>query len=240
MIAAALAGLSQESNLTIDLSGQETFAGTTVRTSARIWVHYSTVGLINSMQVEMLINRNGRLTQRTVGDGNRMWNYDVYSNTYSVFYYGDSTFDTAFASTVLKGLTKHAFGQVGVLPTLLKQINEVRMGGTMTLAAKWLPWIPTANVVVPVPINIVNFPTVECYATTPVKSKVVYSLSYPQPGTPVLQSSTYDSTMMQNGQQKVTSWTVTPTNSLLSGSDFTFNRGNAQAISISMPQNGGG
>ncbi len=171
MMSGGLASLALSSAATIQVDGWDTVGGVKIPLRVSTAVKFGGTAEVPRTYFEQLVFKNGLLTHRLAGDGVRLWSYDVAKMQYSSSLYDgvDDAMPNA-RQRLFTLATRWSPNEGDMSVRLFAQAFSVP--GQIPNPNRWNPWISTANV------SVVG-ETIDCSATSPTASRLVYYLSRP-------------------------------------------------------------
>ncbi len=239
MYVPALRDLGQMQQCALLLNGTETIGGVSTNIFTQVSVHRRTEP--NNTIRYFLEIRNWRgttETQRIVGDGQRMWVYDILKNEYSVYGYDLETNDInrqpekAAMNLLRAAKNKSVLGANMAMQTLIE--SEEAAIDPSRLYSQWNPWMPT---------SVISNATAGFRAqlSSPRFVDMYYDISNPAPGDYyLLKVRAYQEEKERNSIKQIDWQIVVERNTYPASTRFTFvPPTTAKAISIGLPQGGG-
>jgi hypothetical protein len=197
MMDGALTELSGHSRLTLALNGTEKDGNRTKTFSAVLAVAFTIQNGQQKVHCELLDYRDNQLTNRSAGDGERFWDYDVRGKAYTSTEYGTARFVGAERERLFQNMMLRFEGEQTFLAKLLRDTY----GGKLKASTAWLPWRPSANV-------SVQGESIVCSATIPSPNRLTYYLQKENGFGWALNSADYHEEAVISGRTRVTQWTV--------------------------------
>jgi len=234
MIAETYGRLALKDMVHINVSGDVTVGDE--RQPFAIQMVVKRVQTTNSTQTiyfEGLVVENGMTTHRYVGDGDPFWVYDALKNTYSVVDYGSATTPAQQGSRLFNTLKRVTSGPSQFAAGFLADIDRCRTSGSVAVADTWTPYISTA-------VITTSGLGIACNARAPQAANLTYGFQRDADGLLWFSSATYESTKSIGAKLKKTSWNLMSIDTPPSTMDFTFDRGTATPVSITVAQGGSG
>lgn len=228
-VVAGLTNLRAQNSIYIDLAGTQTIDGNTVnlRTIFSYKKEVDAGGRILE-RLECLDYMGSTLTQRIVGDGTNLWNYDPLNNTYTVARYG--SYGTAalppnYTRNLLQAFMSVAKGRA-------VQIARLMLDTKAGADVQYTPWLPVSYAEV---TNYSNVTRVRYLAGNPTNRILTYLVAPDGFGGGIMTALGYWESTATNNRVRTTTWLANiSTNVNLEPSRFAFTppagaRGSANA-----------
>lgn len=209
LMAEAIYDLAGYDKVTIDITGEEAFRGTTTPFRVTLSTWFVTAAAIPTVRFEGVFSKNAVMHSRLAGDGQFLWLYDVPGRTYSSSRYQTEDEEAPYADhrqRFLQALNRRLTGAGSFGGQVLMDTFGANASNAGTMATRWRPWMPTASVTLrATPSGYV----VECTTSTPTPATLTYFLETTSSGGHALVGAQYTSTTMIGGATRTTDWTAT-------------------------------
>ena len=173
MMRSAMNELGSHELLTIVVTGVETDGDKKTEFRLDLAVRFSLLAVGDSFrqvaQLELLSYRDGQLTYRAAGDGDRYWHYDLAKRQYTSTEYGTVKYVGRERSRLFKNMLVRSQGAQTFLSRLMADAFVTGLAGSGATRSAWLPWRPTSTVTV-------SGSDVVCYSGIPSQSRLTYIL----------------------------------------------------------------
>jgi len=137
-----LENLGNQPVYTLHKTGTEDYNGTITNLESVLVVRDTDPNpTVYNYLIEYRSFRNGTMINRAAVDGNRVWFYDVATNTYSSYSYHNIA-PASKPAVIFRNLNKLIGGEDQLLTQIGQQAFEASLNGRNTAASKWLPWTP--------------------------------------------------------------------------------------------------
>ena len=233
MVAESYGILAQQNIVTLHLSGDVIVGNDSTPFAAQMVVKRVPKASGEKIYFEGLVTEGAFPTHRYVGDSEHLWIYDVKKNTYSVVDYASAPTLPEQSARLFNTLKRVTSGPAQFLASFMSDIDRARSAGSTVVANTWNPYLGSATVTT-------SKLSIACNTRPPTFGNLTYAFQQTPDGIRVLTSATYETSKVIAGNIQKTSWTMMEFDELPSAVDFTFDKGNALPVSISVAQGGGG
>lgn len=208
-MATALARLAASSQAMFALTGTETDNGASHAIQTVVSIDLSS----GAPKIEVLEYRDSALVSRIVGDGERLWKYDIAKNTYKSSNYGTAEYSGKERERLFGLLALRATDHQTFLAHLL---NDTFGSGAQSVASSWKPWRPNSQVAL-AGTNIV------CASDQPFSNTLTYIIVDVEDVGLTLMGADYFSESVISGRSRTMHWQVAVfAAQLAQGAVFTF------------------
>lgn len=141
MIVGALADLNGQPAATVSLSGWESFGDLAVPISVEAAVQRTTIAAQQTAQMEVQVERDGRLVHRLAGDGAMVWSYSARRNDYASAVYHQPGMQAGEALALMLGQSaRWAPREADFAVRLLRDIFLLPSNA----GQMWTPWLSSS------------------------------------------------------------------------------------------------
>ncbi len=203
MMRSAMNELGSHEELTIVVTGLEIDGDKKTEIRLDLAVRFSLLAVGDSFrqvaQLELLSYRDGRMTYRAAGDGDRYWHYDLAKKQYTSTEYGTAKYVGQERSRMFKNMSVRSQGVQTFLSRLMADAFVTGLASTGATRSAWLPWRPTSTVTV-------DGSNVICESSIPSQSQLTYILESGTGFRHLLRGASYIEQSIISGRKRTVQW----------------------------------